>query len=349
MKIYKNLFAEIISSDNLFASWTEFRRGKGRKEDVAAFEFELEQNIFKLQRELTDKTYCHGAYTSFYINDPKRRHIHKATVPDRVLHHAIFRILNPIYDQILIPDSFSCRLDKGTHRGVNAAERMIRTESRNYIRLCYILKCDVKQFFASVDHQILLMILKKKIKDTDTFCLLEKVIKSFPGGQDNLFSQRGLPIGNLTSQLFANIYLNELDQFVKRELKIKHYARYTDDFIIISQDKLFLEEIIPLIKEFLKAKLKLEIHPNKISISPYHRGLDFLGYITLPHYRLLRKRTKRRICRKLRERVSEFKTGAISEEDLNRSLQSFLGVLSHANAHKLTQDLKNKFWFWLKE
>ncbi len=178
---------------------------------------------------------------------------------------------------------------------------------------------------------------------------MAEVVGSFPGGQNNLFNQRGLPIGNLTSQIFANIYLNELDRFVKQSLRIEHYARYTDDFIIVSQDKLFLGKIIAPIKEFLKINLKLEVHPSKISIISYQRGLDFLGYVILPNYRLLRKRTKRRIYRKLRERVNELKAGAISEERFNQSWQSFLGVLSHADTYELTKDLKNRVWFWLKD
>lgn len=348
MKIYKNLFTQIISLDNLFAAWKEFRLGKGQKMDVALFEFNLEQNIFNLWHDLKDKKYCHGSYTGFYINDPKRRHIHKATVRDRILHHAVFAILNPIYNRDFISDSFSCRIGKGNHRGFAAAETMIRASSHNFTSPCFVLKCDVKQFFATVDHQIMLDILKEKIVDPDTIWLLKNIIDSFPGGSDNLFNSRGVPIGNLTSQLFANIYLNELDKFLKHQLKIKCYARYTDDFIIVSNDRIYLDKLVNKIREFLDTKLKLQLHPNKISISPYRRGLDFLGYITLPHYRLLRPKTKRRIFRKLKYRIKEYHDGLITEEMAEKSLQSYLGVLSHANAYKLTQDLKNQFWFWLK-
>ena len=179
--------------------------------------------------------------------------------------------------------------------------------------------------------------------------LLKIIVESYASGQTNLFDKRGLPIGNLTSQLFANIYLNEFDQFIKHKLRIANYARYTDDFIIISSDKAYLENILIPIKDFLDKNLKLSLHPDKVSIRSCHRGVDFLGYIILPRYRLVRARTKRRIFRKLKERVILFKEEKISEKSLSQSLQSYLGVLSHANTHRLSKNLKNQYWFWLCE
>lgn len=228
MKTYSNIFDSIASPENLFSAWEEFRKGKQQKLDVQQFEFDLEKNLFQLHLDLKDKMYRHGPYEGFYICDPKPRHIHKATVRDRVLHHAVFKVLNPIFEPTFISNSFSCRIGKGTHKGVEVLEKMMRKIARNGTRLCYVLKCDIKKFFDSVDHRVLLSILSRKIKDENTMWLLKEIIESFP---------KGLPIGNLTSQIFANIYMDEFDQFVKHELKIKYYARYTDDFAIASDNE----------------------------------------------------------------------------------------------------------------
>ncbi len=272
MKIYKDLFNRIASLENIVTAWEEFRSDKGKKADVQTFEFSLEQNIFSLHRELQDRTYSHGPYTGFYIRDPKVRHIHKAEVRDRVLHHAVFRILNSVFEKTFIANSFSCRVGKGTHKGVLAAESMLRKESRNYTRTCYALKCDVRKFFDSIDHEILLVILKKRIVDPDTMWLMEQIVRSFSAGQTTLFDRHGLPIGNLTSQLFANVYMNEFDQFVKHEMKVKHYARYTDDFVVVSTDIKYLEGLIEPFQNFIGDKLKLTLHPKKISIRDVGQG-----------------------------------------------------------------------------
>ncbi len=213
MKIYKNVFEKIISLENLFSAWDKFKGDKQKKRDVQKFEWRLEENIFQLHRDLKYKRYKHGAYSSFYIHDPKQRHIHKAIVRDRILHHAVFAVLNPIFEPTFISDSFSCRIDKGTHKGIDILDKTLRQISSNSLKPCFALKCDIKKFFGTVDHAILLSIVRKRIKDADATRLLEEIVESF---------RNGLPIGNLTSQLFANIYLNELDQFVKQKLKVKH-------------------------------------------------------------------------------------------------------------------------------
>ena len=159
----------------------------------------------------------------------------------------------------------------------------------------------------------------------------------------------GIPIGNLTSQLFANVYMNEFDQFVKHKLKVKHYCRYTDDFVIVSDERGYLEDLLPKIELFLNENLKLKLHPDKVSIRKYRQGADFLGYIVFPHHRLVRTKTKNRIFKNLKLRVQEFKTGLISEKTLFQSLNSYLGVFSHANCYDLEQQLKNKFRYWLSE
>lgn len=349
MKIYKEFFWLIISPQALFKAWEIFKSDKRSKPDVAEFEIHLEQNIFDLYRDLKNGTYEHGPYEGFWIHDPKVRRIHKATVRDRVLHHAIFRALNPIFEPTFIPNSFSCRVGKGTHKGVEKLREMIRAESRNNTRPCFALKCDVRKFFDSIDHTTLLKILSRRIKDKKVMCLMREVVGSFDATRTNLFDRKGVPIGNLTSQIFANIYMNEFDQFVKQDLKVKHYARYTDDFILISSDKEYLEKLLPPMRDFLRTKLYLELHPKKVTLTTHHRGIDFLGYVILPEHIKMRSKTKKRIPRKLRERVELYKSGVISELTLKSTLQSYMGVISHADAYEFGEDTRNNFWFWLSE
>jgi retron-type reverse transcriptase len=371
LETHKNLFNKIISLENLFASWHEFKRDKRKRLEVMLFERNLEDNLFGLFHELKDGIYHHSQYTAFYITDPKLRRIHKAEIRDRIVHHAIVRTLYPVFDRFFIFDSYSCRIEKGTHKAVDRLEDFIKKKSNNFSDPCFALKCDVKQFFNSVNHQILLRIIKKKIDDPNIIGLLQEIIGSFSSEitsqpQLQLFdfrgekrererprpsaaSGKGIPIGNLTSQLFANIYMNEFDQFVKHKLKVKHYCRYTDDFVIASSDREYLENLLPKIELFLNENLKLKLHPGKISVRKYQQGIDFLGYVVLPHHRLVRTKTKNRIFKKLKIRVQEFKTGLISEKTLFQSLNSYLGVLSHANAHDLGQELLNRYWFWLSE
>ena len=179
MKIYKNVFKKIISSENLFNAWTNFRHDKRKRLDVQEFEINLEENIFKLQKKLKEGVYKHGSYKPFYIHDPKQRLIHKASVRDRIVHHAIYSVLNPIFEPTFIADSFSCRIGKGTHKGVRSLAKMLRKVNRNNTRNCFALKCDIKKFFDSIDHNILLNILAKKIKDERTTSLLTQIIGSF--------------------------------------------------------------------------------------------------------------------------------------------------------------------------
>jgi len=349
MIIYRNLFNKIIQPETLFLAWKKFRQGKGSKLDVLLFESELESNIFKLSRELKSKKYKHAGYTGFYISDPKLRHIHKATARDRVLHHSIASVLTPVFEPTFISNSFSCRVGKGSHRGVEVLRKMLRKESENNTKRCYVLKCDIRKFFDSIDHKTLLSILRRKIRDVDTLWLLENIIDSYPGGASDLFNRRGVPIGNLTSQLFANIYMNEFDQFIKHKLGVCYYARYTDDFVIVSKDKEYLKKLIIPVETFLRNVLSLELHPNKVEILDYTKGVDYLGNIIFPNHSLIRRRTKKRIIRKFEGKIKEYRRGEISKEKINATLSSYLGVLSHMNAYKLSMRLKNYFWLWVNE
>lgn len=319
-------FEELTSIENLFQAWNEFRKGKRKRIDVQNFERNLEDNLFKLYDELKTKSYRHGSYQSFYVHDPKQRHIHKAEVKDRIVHHLLYTYLYKLFDKSFIFYSYSCRLNKGTHKAVDGLEKFIRIVSKNYTKPCWVLKLDIKKFFASVDHQILKELLREKIYDKDILCLLEEVIDSFPSG---------IPLGNLTSQIFANIYIDKLDQFIKHTLKTKYYIRYADDFVFLSNCFNDLNQYIKQVEQFLQEKLKLHLHPKKIILRRLDWGIDFLGYTVLPHFTLPRTKTKKRIFNKLKERYGS--------ENFNQSLASYLGYLSHAQSFKITQQIKNYF------
>jgi retron-type reverse transcriptase len=329
-------FENIISIENLLLAWREFIRGKKKRRDAQEFSLNLMDNVFQLYQDLKSLTYKHGGYQAFKINDPKPRDIHKASVRDRLLHHAIYGILYPFFNKTFIADSYSCRLNKGTHKAIKKFSKFARQVSKNNTRTCWALKCDIRKFFANIDHDILLDMLKQHIPNEDIIKLLENVIFSFSSEKDKNI---GLPLGNLTSQLFVNIYMNKFDQFIKHKLKVKFYIRYADDFIIFSENKEWLEKQIWLIKEFLRRELKLELHPNKILIKTVASGVDFLGMVNFSDYRVLRTKTKRRMLKKISGRYGELQNKIISKELFNQSLQSYLGILKHCNGHKMAKGL----------
>lgn len=312
----------IISIQNLFEAWKEFLNGKKNRVDVQEFQLNLMDNIISLHKDLTNKAYVHGGYIAFNISDPKPRNIHKATVRDRLLHHAIYRQLYPYFDKRFVHDSYSCRNSKGTHKAMERFKGCFSKESKNNTRSCFVLKCDVKKFFASIDQQRLISILSKHIENREVIGLLTKIIGSF----HSTYPAVGLPLGNLTSQLLVNIYMNEFDQHMKHVLKVKYYIRYADDFVILSHNKQYLEELLPQISNFLLQKLKLTLHPEKVFIKPYSLGVDFLGWIHFPNHRVLRSATKRRMFKNLQ-----------LNGDKPEVVVSYLGMLKHGNSWKLQQ------------
>ncbi len=339
-------YSNIISIENIFQAFTEFKKGKGKRVDIQIFERNLEDNLFELHQGLKEKTYRHGSYKAFYVRDPKVRHIHKASVQDRIVHHLVSKVLEITFEPKFFAHSYSCRKEKGTHKAIREFVKLTRKTSKNNTSALFALKCDIKKFFASIDHEVLLKLLQSSFKDKDFLWLLNEITRSFQ--TDNTVS-KGMPIGNLTSQLFANIYLNPLDQYMKHVLKVKYYIRYADDFVILSEEKNYLENLTPKIEKYLSSKLKLKLHPNKVAIINYYLGIDFLGYVVFPHFVLPRTKTKKRIFRKLSEKSDLFKNDRLSYESLNQSLQSYLGYLLHADAFKMSEEIKNKVWFWLTE
>ncbi|MDO8471838.1 MAG: reverse transcriptase domain-containing protein [bacterium] len=304
-------------------SWKEFIKGKRSRIDVQIFSENLLDNVVELHHDLINKTYQHGPYHEFRINDPKPRNIHKPTVRDRLLHHAIYRQLYPIFDPTFITDSYSCRKDKGTHKALNRFRGFGWQVNKNDTRTCWVLQCDIRQFFASIDQATLLAICVRKITNPDTLWLLQEIVSSFNTTKPGI----GLPLGNLTSQLLVNIYLNEFDQFAKHILKAKRYIRYADDFVFLSDDKSELESWLPTVKSFLSGRLNLALHPNKVHIRTLASGVDFLGWVHFPDHRVLRTKTKRRL------------KSALADNPSPETIASYLGLLKHGNTYGLIQSI----------
>lgn len=246
------------------------------------------------------------------------------------MHHAVFRVLYPIFDKAFISDSYSCRLNKGTHRAVRRLSEFARKVGKNNTKNCFVLKCDVKKFFDSIAHDILRNLLRKKVKDENVVRLINKIIESY-----STSSNRGIPLGNITSQLFANVYLDKLDKFIKHKLKVRYYIRYCDDFVILDSDVAYLQNLIPKISNFIQNNLKLSLHPDKLIIRKYRQGIDFLGYVSFPNFIILRPKTRKRMFRNIKRKLSLLKAGKITEKHFSQIVQSYFRVLKHCNSHRL--------------
>jgi retron-type reverse transcriptase len=292
------LFEKIISLENIFCAWREFQKDKRNRTDVKEFSADAEKNIFELHDELEKGTYRHGSYEPFWVRDPKLRLIHKACVRDRLLHHAIFRVLYPLFNKSWIFDSFSSREFKGTHAAMKRFRDFAWKISQNNTRPVWVLKLDIRKYFDSIDHEIILALLYVALpykvsilKDDDRlFDLLKNNIHSY-----STLPGKGIPLGNLTSQLFANVYLNPLDQYIKHRLGVPYYIRYADDIIVLSESREFLIELLSKISSFLENELRLTIHPNKILIRCWSKGIDVLGFISYPSKTIVRFSTARRM------------------------------------------------------
>ncbi len=321
---FVHTYEDIISIENLLAAWKLFIRGKKNRKDTQGFQLRLVDNILDLHLELKEKTYLHRGYQAFSISDPKPRNIHKASVRDRILHRAIYEKLYPYFDKKFISDSFSCRQGKGTHEALRRFKKFTSQVSKNNTKTVWVLKCDIKKFFASIDQKILMNILSKYISDEDILGLISKIVGSFYSTKEGV----GLPLGNLTSQLLVNIYMNEFDQFMKNELRVKYYIRYADDFVVLSEDRTTLEHILGQISRFLEDRLRLSLHPNKIFIKTVASGADYLGWIHFPDRKILRTATKNRMMKNLEIKI-----------DYPATIESYRGLLMHGNTYKLKKRL----------
>ena len=330
------MYAQIHTWENLRLAYHKAGKGKRGQGNVAAFEYRLEENLLQLQHELSTHSYRPGDYTSFYIHEPKRRLISAAPFRDRVVHHALCNLIEPIFERSFIADSYANRVGKGTHRALNRVQELSR-------RYPYVLQCDLRQFFPSIDHAILGETLARKIEDEEVRRLSELIIESgtgvlsdaydmvyFPG--DDLFAvnrPRGLPIGNLTSQFWANCYLNPFDHFVKRELRCQGYVRYVDDFVLFAEDKRQLWAWKEAIEARL-ARLRLTLHPGAAP-KPVGEGISFLGFVVYPHRQRLKRRKGIHYGRKLRQLVAAYNDGALSFADLNASVRGWTNHVRFGN------------------
>lgn len=352
----EGLFPKIIDFENLYIAALEAKREKRFREEVLKFNSNLEENLIIIQNELIYKTYEVGKYKQFYICEPKKRLIMALPFKDRVIQWAIYRHLYPIYDRQFIYDSYGCRVGKGTHRAADRLQYWLRQVDRKQQKY-YYLKLDISKYFYRVNHAILLDILRKRIEDKDLMWLLETIVNNedvpfgLPAGmeadqcsEDERLFEAGMPIGNLTSQLFANVYLNELDQYVKHDLKIHYYIRYMDDIIILSDNKKYLHQVKEDIEIFLKEKLALDLN-KKTAIRPISCGTEFVGFRLWPTHRKLKKGTIKKIKGRVKRLQKAYGNGSIDFEKVNASMQSYFGVMKHFNSFNFKTKLLNNTTF----
>jgi retron-type reverse transcriptase len=333
------LFDRLTCWENLLAAARQTRRGKRRRTDRARFELERERELLRLQHELRSRTYQPGPYRTFYVAEPKRRLISAAPYRDRVAHHALVNVIGPLFERNFIHDSYANRVGKGTHRAVDRYQEFAR-------RFKYVLPCDVVKFFPSVDHEILKRLLRSRVRDEGVLWLCDQIIDGsnpqdpvphyFPG--DDLFEphrrRRGLPIGNMTSQFWANVYLHGLDNFVKRGLRRRGYVRYVDDFVIFGDDREELRQVRARIIWFL-ARLRLRIHEARAQVRPVHRPTRFLGYRCWPTHRFITKEKIRRFRRYARRLQERYAVGRLSWEDIRVRLAAWNAHAATANGSAL--------------
>ncbi|HLC51168.1 MAG TPA: reverse transcriptase domain-containing protein [archaeon] len=327
------LYDRLCSMENLLLAYRKASKGKSKKWYVIKFRENLEQELAKIKSELENCNYKPRPLKRFIIRDPKTRVIHASVFRDRVVHHAICNILEPIFDKTFIYDSVANRKGKGAHaalkrfdefkRKVSKNGRLVKRAKYSNMVIGYFLKADIRHYFPNVDHDILLSILGRKVTDENVLMLITTILK------ENAPEGRGMPIGNMTSQFFANLYLNELDQFVKHQLRAKYYLRYVDDFVILHRDRHVLEGYKQQIAAFLNI-LKLELHPEKSMIGPLHKGIKLLGYRMFYYHSLLRKSSTAKMKRKL---------SGLKRSDIDKVLIGWNGYAMWANTFKLRRNI----------
>ena len=334
------LYEQIYQFENILSAAYQCRKGESKKQSTLDFFDNLEENVIQIQNELMWNEFTVSPYHHFFVFEPKRRLISAPTFYDRVVHRAIYNIIEPMCDKTYIYDSYACRRNKGAHKGADRAQAMIRKVERKHGK-AYVFKADIYRYFSSIDHETLKRLVAIKIKCTRTQALLNYIIDHSPSDGDGV----GIPLGNLTSQVFANIYLNELDRFMKHTLKVKNYCRYMDDFVVISGDKKELHRIRNLTEELVNSELKLKFN-SKTQVFPIGkkngRALDFLGYRMYGDHRLLRKSSVKRIKRKITKYRKLYSAGELSVSCVGKKIQSWIGHASHANSFSLIKSLFNQ-------
>ena len=349
MKYFNNL----STITQLLEAYYKVRLGKRTRPVALSYDFDLENNLCLLEYLLKNDRYVPKPYTYFVVTDPKKRHIAAPNFRDRIVHRALVNQIEPVIDKQFIHDSYACRREKGTHFGLKRIKKFLMAARciNGKTKPIYFLKCDVQKYFQNISWDILISILEKKIPDADTIKLIKKIITThkvykvkgkltnLPEQVVSITDRRGIPIGNLTSQLFANVYLNELDHYVKHTLKERWYARYMDDFLIIHADKNHLVQVRNQIEVFLRERLKLTLHPRKVAIQNVDHGVPFVGYRIFYDHILVYAKTVRRFRKRLHKRQNMEAKGKFSKAKLKLMCDSFSGHLKHANSHHLKQIL----------
>lgn len=342
-KTYNKLLPIIFDFANLELAYKKARAGKRNRHDVQRFELNLEGNLIDLQNNLIWGTYRTGEYRRFTIVEPVTRSIASLPFRDRVLQHAIVNIIEPIWECRFIDDSYACRPGRGTHRGADRVQAMLRTVQREHGRV-YVFKGDIAKYFYSIDHQVLKALVRRRIACKGTLALLDEIIDSTVVDGKTV----GMPIGNLTSQLFANVYMHELDEFAKHALRERHYVRYMDDFVIVHHDKKHLQRLRMQVETYLWDYLRLRTNA-KTQIFPVGvvrgRGLDFLGYRIWPTHRKLRISSIKRIKTSLKRLAKQYAAGRVQLENVNQTVRSWVAHASHANTYGLRAKILGTFIF----
>jgi retron-type reverse transcriptase len=358
----------------LFAAYYECRRNKRNTHNALRFELNQEKEILSLYEEILSGTYQVGYSRAFIVFEPVQREIFAANFRDRVVHHYIISRLEPVFERLFIYDSYSCRSGKGTHFGVSRINRFIRSCSQNYTKDCYVLKVDIHGFFMNIRREILLekvlAIIEKYYTNFDRQLLIDlcrKVIlynpvpdciikgrredwNGLPANKSlfNTGGKVGIPIGNLTSQIFANLYLNDFDHFVKRDLKQRYYGRYVDDCILVNSSKEELTKLVGHLSAFLQEKLALQLHPKKIYLQHYTKGILFAGIFIKPYCQYAGKRIKRKINAVMLNKYRSNFSFDDKRTDLNLSrwicsVNSYLGICKHYNTYRFRKNLIKRF------
>src|SRR3989338_9523664 len=336
-----NCYKQIVAPENIWRAWLEYRKGKRSRTEVRVFERRLEENLLQLIDDLQRGAYRHGPYQKFLVHDPKKRVISAPSIRDHIVHQAIYNVLYPFFDRVFLPSSFSCRTDKGTHLAVKVLSAYLRQQSLNYARDCWILHGDIKKCFNSIEHETLFRLLTARIYCDRTLTLLREIGNSYSTNTGFGESLRGIPLGNLTSQLFINIYMHELDVFVKEKLRVKKYLRYADDFILVFERAEECQKTALLTREFIEKSLRLSFPTTHEHITNLARGFEVLGQRFLPFYRVIKPRTFRRSRHKFKLRCQQFAKSECDVNALNASWQSVKGMLKYGNNRQRENDLLN--------
>jgi len=329
-KTANNIWDEVVDFENLYFAYLAARKCKRFAKDVMEYSERLEENLINTQNHLIWKSWTPHRWKEFYVHDPKTRLIQAPQFRDRVVHHALVRVVEPYFEKKFIYDSYACRVNKGTHAAMQRLKHFLQIATRQHSNP-YILKCDIRKYFPSIDHYALKKTIRRTIKDENTLWLLDNTIDQEPSG-------KGLPIGSLTSQLMANVNLDVLDHYCKDEHGIKFYVRYMDDFIIIHHDKEYLKFLLDDLGWFLTTNLGLSLN-SKTQIFPYNQGINFCGYRIWPTHVLPRKRTIRKAKNRFRKFSKLYCAGNMSLEDIKPSLMSFLGYAKHCNSYNTVSSI----------